>query len=135
MGVTELTGLSGLRLMFWPFPFPLFTGASTAAVYPTMAHHMHTDTNISLQKGVAGVKPPQGCMLGVCPGTQQFIIFLEGNKPMGVQEREGEREGGVCIHVGRELCFSLSVQGKPVRVMDEMPLYCIVYTHTRCLTV
>lgn len=35
----------------------------------TTCTHMHTDTNISLQKGVAGVKPPQGCMHGVCPGT------------------------------------------------------------------
>lgn len=38
VGVTELTGLSGLCLQCWLFPFPLFTAASTAAVYPTVTH-------------------------------------------------------------------------------------------------
>lgn len=36
VGVMELTGLSGLCLLCWLFPFPLFTAASTAAVYPTV---------------------------------------------------------------------------------------------------
>lgn len=36
-----------------------------------------THTYISLLKRVAGVKPPQGCMHGVCPGTQHFEIKTE----------------------------------------------------------
>lgn len=43
VGVSQLTGLSGLCLLRWLFPFPLLTTACTAAVYPTVTTHTHTE--------------------------------------------------------------------------------------------
>lgn len=50
----------------------------------------HTDTNMSLVKRVAGVRPLQGYVHYCCPGTQHFEIkteihyfFTEGSRPTG----------------------------------------------------
>lgn len=120
VGVTELTGLSGLCLLCWLFPFPLFTAYSTAAVHPTVTPRLHAHAHT---RGISVYKRGRlEATHEVNPGTQN-TVKNQNYILASVREKKRESEESRRMQVGRETLPDLWIKQHPI------------YMHIYCLTV